>query len=79
MISSLSFFYIFDKPRVKVPVIEKIILISDYTYWKLLGCGDNISYIIQKALHDYWKENQTLKKILILPQHFCNPRNKLLL
>jgi len=38
------------------------IMISDYTYWKLLGCGDNVSYIIQKALHDYWKENQASKK-----------------
>ncbi len=34
------------------------IVISDYTYWKLLGSGENISYTIQKALMDYWKESQ---------------------
>ena len=38
------------------------IVISDYNYWKLLGQGDSISRIIQKALQDYWKENQTSKK-----------------
>jgi hypothetical protein len=37
------------------------ITISDYTYWKLLGSGESVSTIIQKALKDYWKENQ--KKI----------------
>jgi hypothetical protein len=37
------------------------ITISDYTYWKLLGSGESVSLIIQKALKDYWKENQ--KKI----------------
>lgn len=37
--------------------------ISDYTYWKLLGSGESVSNIIQKALKDYWKENQTQKKI----------------
>jgi hypothetical protein len=37
------------------------ITISDYTYWKLLGSGESVSHIIQKALKDYWKENQ--KKI----------------
>jgi len=35
--------------------------VSDYTYWKLLGSGESVSNIIQKALKDYWKENQ--KKI----------------
>jgi len=39
------------------------IRVSDYTYWKLLGSGDSISGIVQKALKDYWKENQTQKKI----------------
>jgi hypothetical protein len=34
------------------------ITISDYTYWKLLGSGESVSHIIQKALKDYWKDNQ---------------------
>jgi hypothetical protein len=38
------------------------ITISDYTYWKLLGSGENASHIIQKALKGYWKENQQQKK-----------------
>jgi hypothetical protein len=43
-------------------IMPKIsITISDYTYWKLLGSGESVSTIIQKALKDYWKENQ--KKI----------------
>ena len=37
--------------------------ISDYTYWKLLGSGESISYVVQNALKDYWKENQTQEKI----------------
>lgn len=37
--------------------------ISDYAYWKLLGSGESVSNIIQKALKDYWKESQTQKKI----------------
>jgi len=37
--------------------------ISDYTYWKLLGSGESVSNIIQKALKDYWKETQTQQKI----------------
>ncbi len=37
------------------------IVISDYTYWRLLGSGENISYVIQKALKGYWKENQNQK------------------
>jgi hypothetical protein len=36
--------------------------VSDYTYWKLLGSGEAVSNIIQKALKDYWKESQTQKK-----------------
>jgi len=45
-----------------VGILPKIsITISDYTYWKLLGSGESVSNIIQKALKDYWKENQ--KKI----------------
>jgi FMN-dependent NADH-azoreductase len=39
------------------------ITISDYTYWKLLGSGESVSTIVQKALKDYWKESQTQKKI----------------
>jgi hypothetical protein len=38
------------------------IVISDYTYWRLLGSGENISNVIQKELKGYWKENQTQKK-----------------
>jgi hypothetical protein len=37
--------------------------VSDYTYWKLLGSGESISSIVQTALKDYWKENQTQEKI----------------
>ena len=37
------------------------ISISDYTYWKLLGSGENISRIIQRALKDYWKDSQQKK------------------
>jgi hypothetical protein len=44
----------------KMPKIS--ITVSDYTYWKLLGSGESISHIIQKALKDYWKENLTQKK-----------------
>ncbi len=33
------------------------VTIPDYTYWKLLGSGESVSTIIQKALKDYWKEN----------------------
>ena len=36
--------------------------ISDYTYWKLLGSGESISHVIQKALNDYWKEIKHRKK-----------------
>ena len=36
--------------------------ISDYTYWRLLGSGENVSHIVQKALKGYWKENQTTKQ-----------------
>jgi len=39
------------------------ITISDYTYWRLLGSGESVSHIIQKALKDYWKENQNQKKM----------------
>lgn len=39
------------------------IRVSDYTYWRLLGSGDNVSSIVQKALKEYWKENQPQKKI----------------
>ncbi len=35
------------------------ITISDYTYWKLLGSGESASFIVQKALQDYWKEEQS--------------------
>jgi hypothetical protein len=46
-----------------VGILPKIsITISDYTYWKLLGSGESVSNIIQKALKDYWKENQNQKK-----------------
>jgi hypothetical protein len=38
------------------------IVVSDYTYWRLLGSGESVSYVIQKALKDYWKENQNKKK-----------------
>jgi hypothetical protein len=38
--------------------------VSDYTYWKLLGSGESVSYIVQNALKDYWKENQTQEKII---------------
>ena len=39
------------------------ITISDYTYWKLLGSGESVSHIVQKALKGYWKENQNQKKM----------------
>lgn len=38
------------------------IVISDYTYWRLLGSGENISHVIQKALKGYWNENLQQKK-----------------
>jgi hypothetical protein len=38
------------------------ITISDYTYWKLLGSGESVSNIVQKALKDYWKGNLPQKK-----------------
>ena len=34
------------------------IKVSDYTYWKLLGCGESASAVIQKALQHYWKSNK---------------------
>jgi len=45
--------------EVTMPKIS--VTVSDYTYWKLLGSGESVSITIQKALKDYWKENQ--KKI----------------
>ena len=36
--------------------------VSDYNYWKLLGSGENVSYVVQLALKDYWKESQDEKK-----------------
>jgi len=39
------------------------ISVSDYIYWKLLGSGENVSYIVQLALKDYWKESQKNKKM----------------
>ena len=36
--------------------------ISDYNYWKLLGSGENVSYVVQLALKDYWKGSQDEKK-----------------
>jgi hypothetical protein len=38
------------------------IIVSDYTYWTLLGSGENISYVIQKALKKYWKDKQMKNK-----------------
>jgi hypothetical protein len=38
------------------------IIVSDYTYWTLLGSGENISYVIQKALKKYWKDKQVKHK-----------------
>jgi len=43
------------------------IIVSDITYWRLLGSGESISHIVQKALKDYWKDNQTRKKITTTP------------
>ncbi|VVB60670.1 Uncharacterised protein [uncultured archaeon] len=36
--------------------------VSDYMYWKLLGSGENVSYIVQLALRDYWRESRKEKK-----------------
>jgi len=36
--------------------------ISDYDYWKLLGSGENMSTVIQKALEEYWKETAKGKR-----------------
>jgi hypothetical protein len=44
------------------------IVISDYTYWRLLGSGQNISHIVQKALKDYWKDNHPQKKTTVTAQ-----------
>jgi len=38
------------------------IIVSDYTYWKLLGSGESISHIVQKALKGYWKDKQTKRE-----------------
>ena len=32
--------------------------ISDYTYWRLLGSGESVSSVIQKALKEYWRLNR---------------------
>jgi len=32
------------------------IIVSDSTYWKLLGTGESISNTVQKALQDYWRK-----------------------
>ena len=32
--------------------------VSDYTYWKLLGSGETVSNVIQKALKEYWRVNK---------------------
>lgn len=34
------------------------IKVSDYNYWKLLGSGENMSTVVQKALEKYWKLNE---------------------
>jgi len=39
------------------------IIVSDITYWKLLGSGESISNIVQKALQDYWKKTTHRKEI----------------
>jgi hypothetical protein len=37
--------------------------VSDYMYWKLLGSGENVSYVVQSALNKYWKESRKEKKV----------------